>query len=260
MLEIFKQNLDSWLLLTKDLDGGDSCSRHFTALYCLPHSPAEANHALNLLQANGIPIRHPDTSKWYSSTNRTSRDQLIPYLCYTSVHSRSHFLKLAAQHAKHLFLFTWNTRRNWQYSTLAEHTAKSDVPWNYAWKMPDICLLNVWAIYVRGFMQHTITGKLLSPLLYALLHILDLHRLADVLLVVAQSAAGRKIGPTYLPNTIDHDMQNLTLGVHHAAHNSPTIISILTWLLYKPYGIEAARSFFQQPGEPRLDIAIEALD
>lgn len=262
ILELFSENLDSFQLLTKAGEGGDTCSRHFTALYCLPHTQEEADHALNLLQIAGIPIRHPDTTKWYSSTNRTSRDQLVPYLCYTSAHNRSHFLKLAYQHAKHLFLFTWNTRRNHVYEHQEDHILYStpDVEWNYSWKLPDICLLNIWAIYVRGFIQHTLTGKLLSPLLYPLLHVLDLHRLADVLLVVAQVSSGRKIGPTYLPNAVDHDMQNLTLGVHHAAHHFPTFISMITWAIYKPYGREAAVSFFTQPDEPRLDIAINRLD
>lgn len=261
IIELFSQNLDSWQLLTKNGDGGDTCSRHFTALYCLPHSRLEAEHALKLLQVNGIPRRHPDTNAWYGHTNRTSRDQLMPYLCYVSVHSSSHFLKLAAQHAKHLFMFTWNTRRNFQYPTLEEHRAKStpDVAWNYRWKMPDFCFANVWAIYVRGFMRHTLLGKLLSPVLYALLHVLDLHRLADLLHLYAQLAMGRKIGPTRIPNSIDHDMQNQTLGMHHAATNYPTLISYISWKLYKPYAVEGARSFFQQAEEPRLDIAIECL-
>lgn len=266
--QLFASNIDKFGLITKNNDGGDSCSRHMTALYCLPHDTADIRTALDQLQVNGIPIRHPDADKWYSSTNRTSRDQLIPYLCFVATpnHASPHrvrnaFYALVAQHAKRLFVLTWNTKRNWQYPTLEEHTAKStpDVVWNYDSKLPDICFANVWAIYLRGWLNHSNYAFLLLPLIYPMLHLLDLYALASVLLIVAQRLVGMKPASTRVKWSIDHDMQNLTLPCHFSASHWATGISALTWLLIKPIGNEAARSFFQQPEEPRLDIAIKLL-
>lgn len=263
---LFASNLDSWHLITKNLDGGDTCSRHFTALYCLPHTPDEADHALNLLQVNGIPRRHPDESKWYHRTNTTSRDQLIPYLCFVArpkASVRPHFVELVAQHRKRLFMFTWNTKRNFRYPTLEEHQIKStpDVKWDYEDKTPDFCGPNVWAVYLRGFLQHNLLPKILNAPAHILLHVLDLHKFVDCLIALTQHYVLRKqFGPTSKPGTIDHDCQNSTLVMHYAAHNRPTIISKLTWMLYRPMAQKAARSFFQQAEEPRLDIAIEQLN
>lgn len=259
--EYFSANIDDFDLITKAGDGGDTCCRHFTALYCLPHTRAEAEHALNLLQAGGIPIRHPDSTKWYCTTDRTSRDQLIPYLCYTAAYAPQAFKSLATAHAKRLFALTWNCRRNFVYPTLEAHERLStpDVPWNYAWKLPDICFASVWAVYVRGFMQHTTLGRLLRPLLYVLLHVLDLHKAADICILYVQLGLGRQIGPTWQTNSIDHDMSNSVLPAHYSATHYPTFISYISWKLLKPWGNVAAKSFFQQPEEPRLDLAIKAL-
>ena len=259
-LSQFSQNFDAWGLITKNLDGGDTCSRHFTALYCCDHSPAEANHALQLLQQAGIPIRHPDSTRWYSRPNTTSRDQLIPYLCYVATHRPDYFKQLAAQHAKRAFVFAWNTHRNFQYSTPEEQLAKSNVSWNYAWKLPDICGPNVWAIYLRGLLKHSKISGALAPILKLPLYVLDLQQLVAVSIIYIQLILGYRIGPTSRPRSIDHDMQNLILPCHLAAHNSPTLLSKLTWNMLKPVAKVAAKSFFQQPDEPRLDLALSRLD
>lgn len=262
LTELFAVNLDSFGLITKAGDGGDTCSRHFCALYCLPHSQLEAKHALTLLQLNGIPRRHPDESKWYSSTDRTSRDQLIPYLCYTATYAPQAFKALAVAHSKHLFMFAWNTRRNFQYSTLEAHQRLStpDVAWNYAWKMPDICGPNIWAIYLRAFATHSLTGKALLPIIYPLLHVLDLQQfIACIGLAFSHYILGHEFGRTSNSNALDHDCQNSTLMNHYSATHHATIFSKITWLLFMPMGRKAARSFFTQDEEPRLDIAIETL-
>jgi hypothetical protein len=264
----FGKNMDSWQLITKNLDGGDTCSRHFTALYCMPHTAEEVANALKFLQKNNIPVRHPNTNCWYGRTNTTSRDQLIPYLCFTATPNkanhglvRSSFLKLAAQHAKRLFLFAWNTKRNFRYPTLEEHLAKStpDVPFDYSSKFPDICGPNIWAIYLRGFMHYSLP-KVARLALYPVLCVLDMYELLSVVYLQLQKVIGKHIGPTSQPNTIDHDQQNATLCNHYSAHNYPTPVSWLSWKMHKPFGLKAADSFFAQPEEPRLDLAINMLD
>lgn len=266
----YAKNLDSWGLITKNGDGGDTCSRHFTALYCMPHTIQDVEPALELLQIDGIPRRHPDTSKWYWPTNTTSRDQLIPYLCFVATPSkaapklvRSHFLKLVSQHAKRLFLFTWNTKRNFRYPTLEEHQAKStpDVKWDYSSKLPDFCGPNIWAVYLRGLMQYNCLPKTAKGFAYALLHVLDMHKLLDASITALQHyILKQQFGPTRIASNLDHDCQNAALTIHYSAHNIPTVISWLTWKLYKPMAQKAAESFFQQDKEPRLDIAIHMLD
>lgn len=265
IFEKFAKHLDQLGLVGKAGDFGDCCSNQFALLYCAPHSPDEQLTALSWLVLNGVPRRHPDPLKWYCGINRTSRDQLIPYLCYVASPARTalpevtkaYYKALVVQHAKHLFLLTWNTRRNFQYPTLAEHQALStpDVKWNYAWKLPDICGPDIWACYLRGAMQYWPALRCLWPLL----NLLDLYQLADVAFIYLQLAQGKKIGPTSQARSIDHDKKNTALLAHHAAHHMPTLLSKLTWKLLKPIAQQAALSFYTQAEEPPLHLAIELL-
>jgi hypothetical protein len=258
--------LDTYGLILKGIDGGDSCSNVFTALYCGPHSQEEQVKALSWLVVDGIPRRHPDPLKWYSATNTTSRDQLTPYLIYLASHApmdsrlaKAYFKRLAWQHAKHAFLLAWNTRRNFMYPTLALHEARStpDVQWNYSWKVPDICGPDIWSIYIRGLITYSMWGWLAWPLLW----ILDLAMVIDTIWLYAQASAGRKIGPTGRGTaTIDHDRRNATLIAHFSATNSPTLLSKLVWRLQRPWGMRAAISFWTQPEEPPVYKAIALLD
>jgi hypothetical protein len=258
---------DSLGLVCKNGDGGDTCSNQFAILYCETHSPFELTLALSYLVRDGVPLRHPDAKKWYGNVNRTSRDQLIPYLCYIASPNRTakpaiaklYFQALAAQHAKRLFLLTWNNRRNFQYPTLAEHLQYStpDVAWDYSWKLPDICGPDIWACYLRGAMQYWWAARAFYPLL----PILDLYLLADTLRIYWQlKVLKRTIGPTHAAKTIDHDKKNTTLLAHQAATHFATPISWLTWKLLKPIARLAARSFYNQPHEPPLYLSIEQLN
>lgn len=84
----------------------------------------------------GVPLRHPDTTKWYGQPDRFSRDQLIPILCSLfNVKPRLNMFYLA--HKKRWFLAAWNTRGN----------GAIDMPW----KFPDVCGPEVWALWIRLF-------------------------------------------------------------------------------------------------------------
>lgn len=269
MLKLFFANyLDKFGLITKAKDGGDTCSRHCTALYLCPHTRADALHALKYLQVRGIPRRHPDFTAWYFRTNTTSRDQLIPYLLFVASPNfsayyevRNAFYALLTQHSKRLLLFAWNTRRNFQYPTLAEHQIKStpDVAWNYAWKLPDICGPNIWATYIRGLLNYSQNIFVAFPLLYIALTVLDIYQLLAVLLIRTQTLLGYKIGPTHAKKFINHDMQNLTIMCHFSATNWATPTSWLSWILIRNTAKKAAHSFYTQADEPPLHTLIDLL-
>jgi hypothetical protein len=258
--------LDSYGLIGKGTDFGDSAANTFTALYCGPHLQEEQVKALSWLVLNGVPRRHPDPTKWYSAINTTSRDQLTPYLIYLASDrpaevglAKAYFKRLAWQHAKRLFLFTWNSRRNFQYPTAKQHAEHStpDVAWNYAWKLPDVCGPDIWAVYLRGAMTYSAWFWPLWPVLW----LLDLALVADTAWLLLQAAGGRKIGPTGRGTaTIDHDRRNATLLCHFAARHWPTPLSRLAWRLQKPYANQAAHSWWTQPEEPPIHLAIALLD
>lgn len=84
----------------------------------------------------GVPVRHPDTNKWYSEPDRFSRDQLIPNICSEIRDSfRPRYSKLFKAHQRRWFCTAWNTRGNGAF----------DKPK----KTPDICGPSVWALWLR---------------------------------------------------------------------------------------------------------------
>lgn len=271
MLDLQK-NTDAWGLIcylgdNGTLDGGDTCANQFTYLYAMavlnqPLEPGQALTALSYLVVNGVPIRHPDPSKWYSGINRTSRDQLTPYLAYLvqTAHKplqAAYLRRLLAQHAKHLLLVAWNTRRNHVYADAVEHAAKStaDVPHNYGWKLPDITGPDIWAIYARGVLN--MLPKALKPIaqiaMHPLLTVLDLHGFISVISsVYLLKFRGYTLGAGSAPKVLSHDRRNLTLKSHCSAHHSPTLLSKLAWALWAPYAHAAANSWWSQSGEPPL--------
>lgn len=270
--EIFKPYLDNLGLISYigedgSKDMGDCCANQFTYLYCTKPGSSEISRALLALTRNGIPIRHPDKSKWYSSTNRTSRDQLLPYLFFVSTRNHwlprsveKYFWRLLRQHVKHALLFAWNTRRNFVYQDYVEHAKRStpDVAWNYKWKLPDFCGPNVWSAYCRGIMNYL---PLSAGLLYPLVCLLDLWDFLGLMLVLIKLRNGYTLGPLSAPGRMEsHDKRNRTLLTHFAAHNWPSIWSYVGWKLWKPYANKAATSFWTQRGEPPIHKAIELLD
>lgn len=253
----FAENTDKWGLIcfkgdNGDLDGGDTVHNEYTAAYCtstiLRAPSAKHDFLRDLLVIKGIPRRHCDGTKWYSSVNRTSRDALTPYLCYISsvaAFKKQEFLQLLLQHAKRLFLFAWNTRKNFQYPTLTEHLQRStaDVRWNYRWKVPDVCGPDIWAIYLRGLCN---VLPVLRPLTLPMLYVLDVHIFTAVMLNIR---AFKKA-----PDAFDADRRNLTLKTHFSAHHTPTLLSKFAWKNYVNSSIPqiSHRSWFTKPGEPPM--------
>lgn len=82
-----------------------------------------------------VPVRHPDSTKWYGKTDRFSRDQLIPMLC-CGIAAKSIALELLfLAHRRRWFLTSWNTKQN--------HVMDGPS------KFPDICGPEIWALWIR---------------------------------------------------------------------------------------------------------------
>lgn len=249
--KVFEPQIDKWGYIVHGPmhDGGDTCANHFTALYCKIGSQADLERSLLGLVRGGIPIRHPDPTKWYSRTDRTSRDQLTPYLCFVAESGslkQKLFTRLWLQHAKLGWMWAWNTRKN----------GVIDTPW----KLPDFCGPDIWAVYARGLLNHSLFAILVLPVLWLICWVGDLQNFLAVVSNWIPHKLGRKFGPTYIPDTLDHDARNLTLKVHFAAHNWPTWFARFSWWLWAPLGQEAAISWWSQPGEPTLYKAIANLN
>jgi len=160
----------------------------------------------------GAYVRHPVPSE---SINRfgayyknpwngcISRDQLTGILAALNKHDKpGPILRLMLHHSLKLFLFTYNTVRNGQDPETAE------------WKMPDITLMDIWALELRALGNAV---RWLKPILYPVLTILDIHMLLNTLYF------------NYFNK--DEDNINHAIKLIIGKENNPTIISKLTFKL-----------------------------
>lgn len=157
------RSFDGWGLIVKTTskDGGDACHKscHFiiSNFYSRSLRPSIRDFYQlvidQLKTKSGLFIRHPDPDKWYSETNRFSRDQLTPLLIAMSLMGdKKELLGIFKKHLKRALLFAWNTRHNWVYLDRGEHFRKHpEVEYRPGWKLPDVTGPEIWAIYIRGF-------------------------------------------------------------------------------------------------------------
>jgi hypothetical protein len=165
--------IDSYgmIVTTDTYDGGDSCAHGCAILYAAAVTGTPSlnpwQYVSNLEKSPGLYVRHPDPAKWYSRTNTFSRDQMTPLLALLGLlKDKKRLWQIFVRHLYHVLLFSWNTRRNDSYPD--EHTGVS-----YAWKIPDLTIMDTWGVYIRGFR--------LWPL-YPLLLICDLPTLVGSLI------------------------------------------------------------------------------
>jgi len=252
--------LDKFGLVTyAGIDGGDTCANEFTVAYCLHQAnlsqirPTEP--VLQQLYANKVPVRHPDPHMWYSDQDRLSRDQFTPLLIYLAVVGGSYFWRLFKLHASRGFCFTWNTKRNFVYNSLALHLERStpDVPHRPEFKLPDVTLADIWAVWVRGLLMRLPRVARLMALtaLQPVLSVLDLHTLLSVAYVRSRLVLGY---------TVSADRRNLTLKVHFGANYCPTLVSKLASQIYgKELPMDFAHVFWTQVNEPPIHTYIRLL-
>lgn len=214
-------------------DGGDTLANQCTLYYVnaatgMPLPPRTLEPAfISLFFVNGIPVRHPWAPfGWENTTNRTSRDQIIPLLCYMcttdSIRPKNGFISFFKAYLAHLCLFAWNTLGNGPGAVIH--------------KVPDVLGPQVLALWVRYWR---------AWFLYPVLCVLDLYTLINVLLNLYQFRKG----------TADPDQRNLGLVAHCNVEIMPTPISMISKALYgcKLPAWSANKFWASDANEPPID-------
>jgi len=252
------------------MDGGDSLANEFTVAYCrvILEDECQYSHKNRIKKhtINGFYVRHPDPEMWYSLPGRVSRDQITPVICYLAVNknTKKEFYSLLWEHAKRGFVLAWNTVRNFQYPTLAEHLAKStpDVAWNPKPKLPDITGPDIWQIWARGLVLHSSNS---IEALCKLILFRPIVWLGDLqLLIGAITNRYKWTFKRYLGTGragIDHDDRNFALKLHLAATNMPSVLSLLAMAIY---GLERPLACFSTfweipPEEPPIHVPMSII-
>lgn len=207
--------------VTNSGDGGDSAAQWGNLMAINPTAGLAKLATAYLGQET--PLRHPDKNKWYGLEWRFSRDQLVAYLCGLIGMKRAGLaglevatLRLFKMHRRQWFLLAWNRYRNHVYPTLVEHMAKAtpDVYWRPQPKFPDVTGPEVWALWLRLYLE----GRpffLLRPLIWLALNVLDLETL---------------IGSVHWRFRKDRVTRNHLLTTIVSRASSPTVTS---WLNFK---------------------------
>lgn len=243
-------NIDKYGMIQSGGDGGDTCHRMFTMYlrmllvfkiaienkgFQLPkiiNDPSfelvrSASQTEVLLQPKpGIYTRHCDPNFWGSDPRNTSRDQLVPVICYLSfLASRSGDLgkeyqyKLAALLKACLKrgMFAQNIYPNWEDPRTQEVKKK----------LPDFLNFDLWGMFARGFVNTWYFPIAIPFILFG-----DLFLVLSVLFTlfapINQDATlkFRMPGPT----DVDDDNINNVLMVSQHVYQTP-----LSWLARKIY-------------------------
>lgn len=125
-------------------DGGDTAAIIGTILALYDQMPRHLQSQGDILTIKqdqliklGVPVRHPDESKWYGQNDRFSRDQLIPSICSVTQRDCFYREKLYQAHKKLWFLRAWNRLKNGSMSAPS--------------KAPDFTGPEVWALWLRCY-------------------------------------------------------------------------------------------------------------
>lgn len=172
-----KRFWDQWGTLDKHWrpDGGDSCHRvgmYYSLLGIMKpirrqlwYKSKAIDFKTTVLKhhvAPGVLVRHPNLDWDASDWDRMSRDQLHPIIIACGYYDKEELRKLTVGHAKRLFLFTNNTRKNG--ATKRNHgKMDSGEVRDYGWKLPDVTLFEIWALFIRAWGL-----RVLWPLLWLL--------------------------------------------------------------------------------------------
>jgi len=214
--------IDQWGLIVQDLNGyskgdaGDACHKtsHLAIANYLNGQQLHSSFQRLIEVQKATPfVRHPDSSKWYSRTDRMSRDQSFPYVIALALLANFGMLfHFFIRHALHLFLFTWNYYPN--------YVMPGDT--DYKRKMPDITLFEFFNVYIRGFRLYP---------LYPLLLIGDLEMLGSCLIKRYDS---------------DKDVCNSLASVLLAKEIMPTPLSYLARKILKPVAQRKLDDYFRE--------------
>lgn len=257
-MKILSDYTDAFGMVTtiNPVDGGDSCAHGCAILYAATILDDQATQsALGVYTAKlekeyGRYVRHPDPLKWYSNIDTFSKDQLIPLLCLLGIRgTRPAIRRIILKHLERLFLFSWNTRENGAVSTNTPVMTwyqrigyifglyNPGIPC-FNWKIPDITLIDIFGLYVRGLDLY-----ILYPLLF----------LCDIPTLISSTLYRYKLSSSTI-------QMNQILSIDFSNRVMPTPIS---WLAKKIYGKtipEAALiASWGQDWQPPVDVYLTNL-
>ncbi len=101
---------------------------------------------LMLLMPDGLPVRHPDKTKWYGQPDRFSRDQLVPVICAAIAYPdciSDIFEQFYQAHRQRYFCSAWNTKKNGRMDVPLKKRPLGILP------REDICGPELWALWIR---------------------------------------------------------------------------------------------------------------
>jgi hypothetical protein len=223
---------DRWgMIVQANKDGGDSCQRfgmyHLGIFFGISFvrdfnlndewpftGYMSYQKTISLLECPDSPDnyrRHPDPTKWYSDSDRLSRDQFIPLIIGLGLYSMKNELSgLFRRHLnKRFLLFSINTKPNGVPSS------------DPTWKIPDLTLFSVWALYIRSFNRcRNKYMKYLTPLLW----VFDSAILVNSIIITIRG----DLNPEETSDDLNHIITLL-----YALTNMPTPIAKLAKFIYK---------------------------
>lgn len=209
MLDILKSNIDSFGVITQDesqnFDGGDTLQREGFFAYV----SKEEERFLSVLDKveinkSGNYLRHPDTSKWYGTPYRISRDQITPVIISLGkCEDKSHLKRIFFAHLKRALLFTNNIYPNWTMPGDSEYRAK----------LPDVTGPAIWGMYIRSFKVYP---------LYPLLYLFDVEIMINSIIKLWNTKHDPK----------NCDDANHIITLQQSYDTFPTLISFIARRLY----------------------------
>lgn len=194
------------------IEGGDSACWMGHWLYLndgkCPDTDWDASKFIKEFEVSfGAYVRHPDPSLSYDGfaayyknpwDGVISRDQYHGVLAaIIAAKDYSALFRAFLHHGAWAWLFMYNTRINGQNPSQAK------------WKMPDLTLFDMWALYIRG-------AGLLGWLFYPLLTLFDVHLFLSTVFV--------NMEPKEKDDVINH-----TIKMIIAKDKKPTLFSWLAW-------------------------------
>lgn len=237
--------LDKYGMIQSGGDYGDSCHRMYTcflrtrilwdidpdnstmAMVMQEIQTPQNTQKLLEPEKDGVYIRNPDPTKWYSDPHNVSRDQLVPIMCFQALMSATDEFR---ENQKRLLLaclkrgmFSQNTEPNW-VDPRTESVPK---------KIPDFLGPDLWAIMARSWIR-TVWFPLALPIIL----------FGDVFLVI--TALAKVFGPRALdsnggipkfewPGPNDTDDENINNILQTTQHLFPTPFSWLARKIYKTF-------------------------
>lgn len=238
--------IDQYGMIQSGGDGGDSCQRMFTSylrlrllfnlglIQTVPapfDKTATPGKSMALLQpSEGIYIRNPDPTRWYSDPRNFSRDQMTPVICFHALMAdsptpifaetaRKDQLNLLKQCLKR-YMFSQNIYPNWVDPRTQAVTKKT----------PDFLDPTLWGIFARTWINTKWMPLALPVVVFG-----DIFMVFSALFKVFAPINKDGTLQFRMPGPDDVDDDNMNNCIMITQHVFPTIFSTLARKIYKTF-------------------------